>query len=67
MSLQFWHNLQAAEQRAGRQLIWNLQAFAFLSALRWSTSKTERTSTVKMPTLGYPTPILHSHSPLQSQ
>ena len=39
--------IKAAEQRAGRQLIWNLQAFAFLSAFRWSTSKTERTSTIK--------------------
>ena len=65
MSLQFWHNLKAAEQRAGRQLIWNLQAFAFLNALRWSTSKTERTSSIKTRHRAILPPFsTHTHPPL---
>ena len=33
MSFQLWRNLEAAEKHAGRQHIWNLQTFSFLSAL----------------------------------
>ena len=56
--LKHWPNLK----RAGRQHIWNPQTCSVSVALRWRTSKTERTSTIKRRYRVVPPPFsIHTH------